>query len=81
MTYAQCIEARRLLGLSQSVVAKAIGVSVARISNYETSGHLPRSKTNQDRLPKLKAFFEQAGVEFIEQKGGGPGVKLRRQPE
>lgn len=79
LTYAQCKEARRLLGLSQAAVAKVLGVSAAEISNFETTGHMPRSKNKQDRLPKLKAFFEQSGVEFT--NGDGPGVKFKRQPE
>ena len=78
LSYAQCKEARRLLTLTQSAVAKVLGVSAAEISNFETTGHMPRSKTNQDRLPKLRVFFEQAGVEFIEENGGGPGVRLRK---
>ena len=78
LTYAQCKEARRLLGLTQSAVAKVLGVSAAEISNFETTGHMPRSKTNQDRLPKLKAFFQQAGVEFIDEKEGSAGVRLRK---
>lgn len=81
MTYAQCIEARRLLGLTQSDAATALGVNIARISTFETTGHMPRSKTNQDRLPKLKAFFERFGVEFIEENVSGAGVRLRKVKE
>ena len=78
LTYAQGKEARRLLTLTQSAVAKVLGVSAAEISNFETTGHMPRSKNKQDRLPKLKAFFERSGVEFIEENGGRPSVRLSK---
>jgi hypothetical protein len=29
-------------------------------------------------LQKIQVAFEQAGVEFIDENGGGPGVRLRR---
>jgi transcriptional regulator with XRE-family HTH domain len=76
VTYAQCIEARRLLGLKQSDVAKAIGVNASLISVFETTGHLSRMKDGRDRVPKLKAFFEKAGVEFTSQVPAG--ARLRK---
>lgn len=48
MTYAQCIEGRRLLGMQQSDLAKATGLSQTLISVCETSGQLPRAKNGRD---------------------------------
>ena len=76
MTYAQCIEARQLLGIKQSDMAKATGVNHRLISNFERNGHMPRFKTGRgDRIASLKAFFEAAGVEFTSDVP--TGVRLR----
>ena len=76
MTYAQCIEARQLLGITQLDLAKATGVSHRLISNFERNGHMPQFKTGKgDRIASRKAFFEAAGVEFT--SNVPTGVRLR----
>ena len=40
----------------------------------ETGVSRPRNAT----LEVIKRAFELAGVEFIDENGGGPGVRLRR---
>ncbi len=76
MTSAQCIEARRLLALTQMDLAKAARLSKAVIITFEASGHLPRAIDGPNRMSILTAFFEKAGVEFT--NGDQPGVKLRK---
>ena len=79
MTGGQCLEARRLLGLTQRRLAKALGLSQAQISIFEITGVMPRAQHNKrDRVADLLAYLEQAGVEFVEENGGGRGVRLRR---
>lgn len=75
MTYAECIGARRLLGLTQTEVAKAIGVGLSVISAFETSGHLAKPASGRDRKAALRAYFEGMGIEFPD----GGGVRLRQQ--
>ena len=29
----------------------------------------------------IRAAFERAGIEFIDENGGGPGVRLRKLPK
>lgn len=71
---AQLRAARALIDWSQDELAAAAGTtsrSVARIEAGETS---PRSST----LSAIRTALEAAGVEFIAENGGGPGVRLRK---
>ena len=47
------------------------------IARLESEEGIPRPKT----LAAIRAALEAAGVEFIEQNGGGAGVRLRRVAE
>ena len=68
--------ARALLDWSQEELAAAAHLSVPTIKRLEAQGgHLGgRSET----INKIRIAFEKAGIEFIEQNGGGPGVRLRK---
>jgi hypothetical protein len=43
------------------------------VRQFETGAHEPRRLT----LHAIRRAFESAGVEFIDENGGGPGVRLR----
>jgi transcriptional regulator with XRE-family HTH domain len=73
ITAGQCRAARGLLGWSQLELAKFAGVGVVTIHQLESGANQPRRAT----LDVVKRAFESAGVEFIDAKGGGPGVRLR----
>jgi transcriptional regulator with XRE-family HTH domain len=63
--------ARAATGLGIRELAAAAGVSADTISRLERGETLhPRT------LSAIRAALEAAGVEFIEQNGGGPGVRL-----
>ena len=66
--------ARALLDWSQEQLASAADVSIPTIKRLEASdGPLGgRGQTAEKILNSLAA----AGVEFIEENGGGPGVRL-----
>ena len=68
--------ARELLGWSQEAIAEASGVSIPTIKRLEaTGGELGgRLETGE----KIIATLEKAGVEFIAENGGGPGVRIRK---
>lgn len=72
MTPAQCKAARALLGLEQSEVADAAGIARATVVDFEKGLRVPRSKT----LDGIREALEAAGVVFIEENGGGAGVRL-----
>jgi transcriptional regulator with XRE-family HTH domain len=66
--------ARGLLGWSQAEVAKAASVGLSTVRNFETGQSTPIA----NNLAAIRAALEAAGVEFIAENGGGPGVRLRK---
>jgi transcriptional regulator with XRE-family HTH domain len=76
---AQLRAARALLRWSALDLAKASKVGVATIRRVETiEGEIPVTAAND---AALRAALELAGVEFINENGGGPGVRLRKSPK
>ena len=74
ITPAQCRAARGLLHWSQTKLSQDSGVGLTTIRLFETE----RQKAYQQTREKLRSSFEQNGLEFIEENGGGPGVRLKR---
>ena len=67
--------ARSLLAWSQADLAQASGVSEPTIKRLEaTDGELGG---RQSTASAIRQTLEDAGVEFIDENGGGPGVRLR----
>ena len=68
--------ARALLRWSALDLAKASKVAVSTIRRVEViEGKIPVTSANEAALRKA---LEAAGVEFIEENGGGAGVRLRK---
>lgn len=68
--------ARSLLGWSQADLAEVSGVSEPTIKRLEAGeGELGG---RQDTAAKIQAALEAAGVQFIPENGGGPGVRLKK---
>jgi transcriptional regulator with XRE-family HTH domain len=74
LTASQCRAARGLLDWTQQELADAARIGVATIRQFEGGATEPRQAT----LILLRQALESAGVEFIEENGGGPGVRLRK---
>ena len=73
---AQMRAARALLRWSALDLAKASRVGVATIRRVEVvDGEIPVTLANE---AALRLALESAGVEFIDENGGGPGVRLRK---
>jgi len=68
--------ARALLSWSQEQLAEAALVSIPTIKRLEANdGPLGgRSQTGE----RIRSALQSAGVEFIDDNGGGPGVRLRK---
>jgi DNA-binding XRE family transcriptional regulator len=68
--------ARALLAWSQEQLASTADVSIPTIKRLEAQdGPLGgRSETGA----KIKQALEKAGVEFLDENGGGPGVRMRK---
>jgi transcriptional regulator with XRE-family HTH domain len=77
ITAAQCRAARGLLDWSQHDLAKAAGVGVITVHQLEAGLRQPRRAT----LDVIRRAFEAAGIEFIDENGGGPGLRLAKRPQ
>ena len=70
--------ARALLRWEQRKLAEASSVSLPTVKRLEAKpGPL---LAHASTLVALARAFEVAGVEFIDENGGGPGVRLRNRP-
>ena len=74
ITSEQCRAARGLLAWSQQELAQKARVGVVTVHQLEAGIGQPRQAT----LEVIRRAFEIAGVEFIDENGGGPGVRLRK---
>jgi predicted transcriptional regulator len=74
ITSGQCRAARGILDWSQQELADRAQVGVVTVRLLEAAAHQPRRAT----LDVIRRCFEAAGVDFIDENGGGPGVRLRR---
>jgi transcriptional regulator with XRE-family HTH domain len=77
VTAAQCRAARGLLDWSQQDLADRAGVGIVTVRQLEGGATQPRRAT----LDVIRRALEAAGVEFIEENGGGPGVRLRKRQQ
>jgi transcriptional regulator with XRE-family HTH domain len=77
VTPSQCRAARGLLGWSQQELAEHARVGIVTVHQLETGISQPRHAT----LEVIQRAFEAAGVDFIDENGGGPGVRLRKRQQ
>jgi transcriptional regulator with XRE-family HTH domain len=67
-----------LVSWSQQTLATAARIGVVTVHQFEAGSSEPRRST----LDVIRRAFERAGVEFIEENGGGAGVRFRdRKPK
>ena len=76
LTSAQLRAARSLIRWSAEHLARETALSVATIRRAElTDGETSMTAANDLAVRRV---LEAAGVEFIDENGGGPGVRLRK---
>ena len=76
VTTRQVKAACALLGWSQADLAQQSGVSEPTVARLESvDGELGG---REDTAEKIRTAIEVAGIEFIDENGGGPGVRLRK---
>jgi len=68
--------ARSLIGWSQEELASAADVSLPTIKRLEAADGLLGGR--QATADKIRIALEKAGLEFIDENGGGLGVRLRK---
>jgi transcriptional regulator with XRE-family HTH domain len=69
----QCKMARAAVGWGVRDLAEAAKVSPDTVARFERGEEL-RERT----VDAIRAALEAAGVEFIDENGGGAGVRLRK---
>lgn len=74
ITPEQCRAARGLLDWTQQDLAANAKISNQTVRNFEHRSSELRDSTAQ----LLRMLFEANGVVFIDENGGGPGVRLEK---
>lgn len=72
----QCRMARTALSMGVRELAKAADVSTNTVARFERGEPLRESTVDA-----IRSALEAAGVDFIPENGGGPGVRLKGPPE
>ncbi|MEN3146145.1 helix-turn-helix transcriptional regulator [Neorhizobium sp. IRAMC:178] len=67
--------ARALLGITQTELAAAAGLSVPTIKRMEVQD---TGRSSLENVQKVRKALEAAGVNFISENGGGVGVRLAK---
>jgi DNA-binding XRE family transcriptional regulator len=75
-TSEQLRAARAMLRIEQRDLAEWSGVSVETIKRIERTPGMVSIYTST--MMAIQRALEEAGVEFIPENGGGPGVRLRK---
>ena len=71
---AQCRGARGLLNMTQPGLAVEARLGLSTIVDFEKG----RRTVSAEAIQKIRTAIEKAGVEFIDENGGGPGIRLRK---
>jgi transcriptional regulator with XRE-family HTH domain len=74
MTRAQCRGARALMDMTQPQLADAAKLGLSTIVDFERD----RRQVSDDAILAMQTALARSGVEFIDENGGGPGVRLRK---
>jgi transcriptional regulator with XRE-family HTH domain len=68
--------ARAAVGWGVRQLAEKADVTANTVTRIENG-----ADAKQSTMDKLRHALESAGVEFIEENGGGPGVRLRKRQQ
>lgn len=77
MTPAQARAGRALLEWSQPRLAEAAALGLSTVVDFERSRRVVAAPS----IAAIRAALEAAGVVFIDQNGGGAGVRLKGDSE
>ena len=70
---AQCRAGRALLEITQTQLAASAGLGLSTVVDFEKE----RRQVAPESVEAIHRALVRAGVEFIDENGGGPGVRLR----
>ena len=68
--------ARAAVGWGVRELAKKAGVTANTVTRIENG-----ADAKQSTIDRLQHALEAAGIEFIQENGGGLGVRLRKRPQ
>ena len=71
---AQCRGARGLLNMTQPELASAAGLGLSTIVDFERK----RREVSHEAITAIRHALEAAGIEFIDENGGGAGARLSK---
>jgi predicted transcriptional regulator len=74
MSPAQCRAGRALLEITQTQLATSAGLGLSTVVDFEKE----RRQVAPESIETIRRALSRAGVEFIDENGGGPGVRLRK---
>ena len=74
MNSAQCRGARALLDMTQPQLADSAKLGLSTIVDFERG----RRQVSEAAIDAMLVALERAGIEFIGENGGGPGVRLKK---
>jgi transcriptional regulator with XRE-family HTH domain len=74
MRPAQCRAARALLNITQPELAKLAGLGLSTVVDFEKE----RRQVSLAAVETIQRALRRAGIEFIDENGGGLGVRLRK---
>ncbi len=79
VTIRQVKAARALLGWSQADLAYRSRISEPTVARLESADG--KLGGREGTVEKIKRAIESAGIEFIDENGGGAGVRLRKRQQ
>jgi transcriptional regulator with XRE-family HTH domain len=74
MTPAQCRAARAILDMTQPRLAELAGLGLSTVVDFEKK----RRDVSEGAIDAIRGALERAGILFIDENGGGPGIRLRK---
>ena len=74
MTPAQCKAARALIGITQAELADGAKLGLSTVVDFERARRL----VSPVAVEAIRNALDASGIDFIEENGGGPGVRLRK---
>ena len=74
ITPAQARGARALLNMTQPELAKRAGLGLSTVVDFEKS----RRRVSDEAISAMRRALVSAGITFIDENGGGRGVRLRK---
>jgi transcriptional regulator with XRE-family HTH domain len=74
MRPSQCRAGRAILDITQGQLAELAGMGLSTVVDFEKG----RRRVSVEAMKAIQSALHGAGVEFIDENGGGPGVRLRK---